>query len=515
MNGMEQGLGAIAPGMSTPPGMPRLPEQRTGVSRQSMQEIMSVARQMSDAQLADVLMGRSMEIPQFAAMSEAMGRKQLRTAMQGAQAQQQVQQPSLKDQFLADAGMIPPMMAQPQMRAQGQPQQAMLPEEQGIGALPAPNMDQMGMADGGIVAFNQGGMTPGQREQWNALRKLALVGDVAGLPLTWGLTQVSGRRVPLTDWKFPEIYTEGLFPLSDRVSKARAEAHPQQFSPGTKDLRAPVIMGPEGLPIAVDEKGREIGIDPEETEAETAAEAEAAAEAAAEAEAARAAQARAPAAAQAPVQEVLEAPATEDRFAQFASDREGLEKTLDQQRRESQGEFLMQIGASLLTSPTIAQGLGEGVQQAMPFLVANKREANKLRQDARDFEFNVARAQQAAEQGDRALALEYEKLAAQKAYQTGMLAAKNAAGGEDKMRKLIFEQASKNRAKALENFAVAQQYEKMSDADKQAFNNNFVQQALEMYMLTMGGAMATSMSSGLSFDRNEAAAILARRQGKE
>jgi hypothetical protein len=85
------------------------------------------------------------------ALSESNRRKEMR---QGAQMQQQPQ-PKVVDQEVAQ--MSAP--AAPQM-AQGptaRPDQ--LPEEVGIGALPAPNMQRM--AAGGIVAFDEGGEVPG------------------------------------------------------------------------------------------------------------------------------------------------------------------------------------------------------------------------------------------------------------------------------------------------------------------------------------------------------------------
>lgn len=71
------------------------------------------------------------------AISEANRRKHLRTAQQARGGQQA---PKVVDQELAQ-------MAQP------------MPEEVGIGALPAENMQ--GMASGGIVAFEEGGDVPG------------------------------------------------------------------------------------------------------------------------------------------------------------------------------------------------------------------------------------------------------------------------------------------------------------------------------------------------------------------
>ena len=88
------------------------------------------------------------------ALSESNRRKDMRA---GAQAKGG-QQPKVVDQVVQ--GMGPPQapqqpMPQP-MPQQPQPAQAgrQLPEEQGIGALPAPNMQ--GMADGGIVGYAEG-----------------------------------------------------------------------------------------------------------------------------------------------------------------------------------------------------------------------------------------------------------------------------------------------------------------------------------------------------------------------
>lgn len=75
------------------------------------------------------------------ALAESNRRKEMRAgSMMGGQ-----EQPKVVDQDIA--GMAPPA-----------PQQHMLPEEQGIGQLPAPNIQ--GMAGGGIVAFDEGGEVP-------------------------------------------------------------------------------------------------------------------------------------------------------------------------------------------------------------------------------------------------------------------------------------------------------------------------------------------------------------------
>jgi hypothetical protein len=87
------------------------------------------------------------------ALNESNRRKQMRAE---AQTGPNGQQPTVVDQGLASIAEQP----QPQM-PQGQPPQgqmaqaAPMPEEVGIGALPAPNMQNM--ADGGIVSFADGG----------------------------------------------------------------------------------------------------------------------------------------------------------------------------------------------------------------------------------------------------------------------------------------------------------------------------------------------------------------------
>ena len=136
------GIGAIP--VQSPAVVPQ------GKSPDNMGQVMAMARKMSDMQLADVLSGKNMDVPQFAAMTEAMGRKSLRTAMQGAQAQGQLQKPNLKQQTLADleAQQAPQMAPAPQMQ-----QQSFMAAEGGLASLPAPNMDSMDMAEGGIVAF--------------------------------------------------------------------------------------------------------------------------------------------------------------------------------------------------------------------------------------------------------------------------------------------------------------------------------------------------------------------------
>jgi len=95
------------------------------------------------------------------ALSIANQKKQMMASKDGQAGMQP--QPKVVDQDIAQMmpppqqGMAPQQgMPPPQQQQQ---QQHMLPEDQGIGQLPAPNMQ--GMAAGGIVAFDDGGSVPG------------------------------------------------------------------------------------------------------------------------------------------------------------------------------------------------------------------------------------------------------------------------------------------------------------------------------------------------------------------
>ena len=94
-------------------------------------------------------------IPVLAAMAAYEAKLPQQTAMQGQQAQQQLQQaqPTVRQEMIPDMGML--------QQQQAGPQPPVLPEQAGVGALPAPNMQGMAMAHGGIIAFDDGGEVPG------------------------------------------------------------------------------------------------------------------------------------------------------------------------------------------------------------------------------------------------------------------------------------------------------------------------------------------------------------------
>jgi hypothetical protein len=144
------------------------------------------------------------------AVSESNRRKELRAAGQGAQGMQP--QPKVADAAIAQMG------AQP------------MPEEMGIGALPAQNMQQM--ADGGIVGYDEGGMTYGQEPVMmmaeGGVARYQAGGDAQSLLRTttggksWFLDVPQTMRDPSVPY-YREI-TSPFAPLADKEFATKEEA---------------------------------------------------------------------------------------------------------------------------------------------------------------------------------------------------------------------------------------------------------------------------------------------------
>lgn len=103
-----------------------------------------MAMLMPVERLQNIVRGTEKGIPATIAMMALESKMPQVAAAQGQQAAQQPPQPSVREKL---GNQI-----------------STLPENVGVGALPAPNMEQMdapGMADGGIVAFGHGGDVPG------------------------------------------------------------------------------------------------------------------------------------------------------------------------------------------------------------------------------------------------------------------------------------------------------------------------------------------------------------------
>jgi hypothetical protein len=381
MQGQPQaGLAALAQPAQTPKGM----------SSGSMEQIMARARMMSDAQLADILSGKSMDVPQYVAMTEAMGRKSLRNAVQGAQAQQQAKQPSVKDKLVGE-------YQQEQMAKMAQ----MTPPMQGgIDQLPAPNMDSVGMAGGGIVAFDEGGLTED--------------------PLAY----LSG------------LDASGMAADQDRVAALKAERKAREAKQQYEFLKQ---AAPEAAAkMAKDDPSLiapvAIAMPPVAGKGSTAAPAMPAAPAASKATGVGAA----PGAQgySIPSFESLQGKRSEEYLNKLEGIGEKRRAGLADIKKQGGGGALMNLAAAVMGSPTLAQAAAKGLPMVASTAAATRKEARALESSADDYDLNVAKAREAAEKGDMALALQYTQLANQaKAqsdlakYQQGMLGVYNQRAG--------------------------------------------------------------------------------------
>lgn len=356
------GIGTIA----QPASMPK------GKSPETMNEIMALARKMSDSQLAEVLSGRSMDIPQFAAMTEAMGRKKLRTAMQGAQAMGQMRQPSVKDRLAAETAQMA-----------------------GLDQLPAPNMGTVDMASGGIVAFSgeDEDQVVKEKEGRNWFERLR---DSLYTPSETYLSDIMrGKKTtppagpPLSAANI-EAMRQGKPPM---LPTAEQSAELQRES--SRGIRAPLANTtvPEAAPPV--------------------------------------AAAPAPAAAGAPRSGGIASliPSFEELQSKRSTDYLGKLEGLSQKQRDSlkdikkqgAGEALMLLGSGLLSAPTLGQGLAKGMPLVASTAAATRKEARAVENLANEYDMNLAKAREAAEKGDMALALQYQQIANQARYQMGML----------------------------------------------------------------------------------------------
>jgi hypothetical protein len=370
MKGQPQaGLAALAQPAQAPRGM----------SSGSMEQILNRARMMSDSQLADILSGKSMDVPQYVAMTEAMGRKSLRNAMQGAQAMAQGKQPSIKDRMLAED-------AQEQMAQEAT-------DMGGIAAIPAPNMESVDMASGGIVAFQNTGLVEED--------PLAYLSGLDAAGMAEDKLRVDALKAERKAREDRERY-QFLKDASPEAAAKMVKDDPSLVAPVA--VAAPPVTG-KGSTAAVP---------------------------------------AAPAAPKAPVTGVGAAPGAQPysipsleslqgkRSEDYLSKLEGIgEKRragLAELKKQGTGEALMQMGAGLLSAPTLGQGLAKGLPMVSSTAAATRKEARALESSADDYDLNIAKAREAAEKGDMALALQYTQLANQaKAqndlakYQQGML----------------------------------------------------------------------------------------------
>jgi hypothetical protein len=349
-----------------------------------MDQIMAKARMMSDAQLADILSGKSMAVPQYVAMTEAMGRKSLRNAMQGAQAMAQAKQPSVKDKMLAED-------AQEQMAQEAT-------DMSGIAAIPAPNMESVDMAGGGIVAFQNTGLVEDEN-----LDGMAYLSGQDPASLMKDQARVDALKAERKAREDKERYTY-LKEAAPDVAAKMLKDNPSLVPPIAVAAPPATTKGPTTAAPATPADSKTPGIGP------------------------------APGAQpySIPSFESLQGKRSEEYLAKLEGLGEKRRAGLAEIKKQGLGEALMQMGAGLFSAPTLGQGLAKGLPLVASTAAGTRKEARALESSADDYDLNVAKAREAAEKGDTALALQYTQLANQaKAqndlakYQQGMLGVYN------------------------------------------------------------------------------------------
>ena len=406
----------------------------------------NLAKKMSDGQLADILSGKNLDVPQFVAMTEAMGRKQLRQAADGAQAQQMAKQPSVKDRLLAEeaARTAPMQMA-------------------GIDQLPADNMKTL--AGGGIIAFDNGGDV---YDRWKSLASDEGEGVNKLLDPIYGFfTNRYGQEA-----KARRLEREKQTALKD---VANTTFYDDTIDPNLKQ-KAPVTAP--------------------------------AANTAAPAASPTAPKSNAPAAPGSQVD--ITQPTTQERranpFAQMRAD--AIDETGIKDR--GLGFGLMKLASHVISTPG-TKGFGEGINALADQGLLTQKELKDAKKDARDYNFNIAKASEAAEQGNDELALKYKTLAEQTDYHKTMgkaamitagAHATTAAAAGDKPQLAIYKDTMDNLQKELKsNIAFKQKWNNFTPEQQAQYARAMYENNLSMYnSLTSGKSNSSALFDPAALD---------------
>jgi hypothetical protein len=369
-NAMPGGLGAI---LQQPNQAPK------GASAGDMAEMLAMAKELPDSELADVLNGRSIRIPQSLAMIVAMGRKQLRTAMQGAQAQQQAQQPSVKDRFLAEEAQ---MAAAPQA---------------GLDQLPAPNMDSVDMAGGGIVAFDEGGLSFAEGSETDK-KILEFLKNAPGALVDKfkELNQPRGTTFAGTQAELDAMVQRGRMPKRAAAETPASSKTKQYTAQELDDIARGQGVFPEGsaaLPTGLDVPAAAPKAAPKATGIATLT---------------------------AP-KESDASPAREDLFAKLAGVGEKTRAGIAAIDKDTQAQVLFDAMSALTGNRNLAEAGSKFGQLAAGRVSARGKEKRALEKEANEYDLNLARYREAIESGDKDRAFKYKQAADENKYRMAMV----------------------------------------------------------------------------------------------
>ena len=401
----QAGLGAL---------LKPIDQDAKGVPARDMARIMDLAKRMSDAQLADVLAGKSMDIPQFAAMTEAMGRKRLRTAVQGAQAQQQLAKPSVKQQTLADLQMA------------------------GLDQLPAPNMGTVDMADGGIVAFN-GEKNEQLVESNPELERIQKRAQVLGMPNIFtpniGPYDAYQKLIGEPFSRFFSMSPREQAVAFQKGKEARTgERNTFTSTPAdvTKDTKAMAAARQKDVAEAKDAQTKRdmkaAGVTPTDIEqAELGLAMQQMLNQKDDKKTAERKQELASGVGVTPgaTQYGLSPEKRVNPFGELKTEAPDYEKI----KRQGLGEGLMAISGALFGSPTMSQALTRGMPALAAISGATRKETREAEKDFKNYQLNIAKANELFEQGQEDKAFKYFKQAQDHLYHMQSVAAQKMQAG--------------------------------------------------------------------------------------
>jgi len=489
----QAGLAAIAQPSQAPKGM----------SSGNMAQVMALARKMSDAQLADVLQGKSLDVPQYVAMTEAMGRKSLRTAMQGQQAMAQAQQPSIKQKLLmGDQPQMPAVDTMGNVTGYAGGGAIDMNESAsaagGLAELPAPNMEGLTLASGGIVAFDEGGEVPRFNEGGNWFTEFR---D--------SLYSPEERRI--------EAMKRGR--ATDQPTETLSENQLNAFLRGKTPGPAEAPMPPASMQKEIDDSKMRL-FRQEMADKEAAANAKpvfAGPAGGSTVDQINALNARPRVPGGGGGSEKAGIGAT-DEFKSYmdmvkknreeylgklegmgAKQREGLA----QLRSQGGGEALMNLAQGILSRPGLAAGIAAGLPGVTATAAASRKEQRAVEQGANEMDFNLAKAREAASRGDMESALMFKKLADEAAYRKQDLSLRSATlnqepdmlrtlkgiAGNPKLEALY---SKTGKADVLDRDKAAALWEKLSRNEKtNKYGNDF-----ETYYKTMNNQLLSATIPG-------------------
>ena len=450
----------IAPSSAPAAGLGALAKPATstgsrGMPAGNMQQIMNTARKMSDAQLAEVLSGKSLDVPQYVAMTEAMGRKQLRTAMQGAQAQQAANQPSIKEKLMGEYA-----------QEQAAQQMAQAPQMGGIAGIPAPNMESVDMASGGIIAFSGGGDAEESedeqaRKDRNALKygwenTKAAARDILTLPgrgiagafesTVTRPVRAMGVDMPYLPSSFYGGDASSLTPHMDTLTRQRqAQATSKttptiDSTPSLAEIDA-IRATNKDLPATAPPAAPIVGVGAGAGGANPYA---------------------------IPSYESLQGKKSTDYLSKLADLTEKQRAGIGAIKKQGGGEALMQMASGLLSRPTLAQGIGAALPVVASTAAATRKETRAVENAANDYDLNLAKAQEAAEKGDTENQLKYMQLANEAKYRADTIGLQRAQLNQlpDNVRTAMAIQKDPSLAQFFPNMTKASQIS-LTDAAKQ------------------------------------------------